>query len=84
MEIVNKYPPRSNCQRDERFLKGNKTVQWQILETLDKAGPKGMTRTVTIFSRHIWSQAELRFTGNFGPNGRIRPPHRGARAARVR
>lgn len=42
--------PVSNRQPDERFLKGNRTVQWQILEALDKAGPKGMTRTVTTFS----------------------------------
>lgn len=43
--------PEFKRQLDERFLKGNRTIQWQILEALDEAGPKGMTRTVITLSR---------------------------------
>lgn len=50
--IVIKMSPESDRHRDERFLKANRTIQWQILEALDKAGHKGMTRTVVILSHH--------------------------------
>lgn len=60
----------SDWRPDEKFLKGNRTIQWQILEALDKAGPKGMTRTVNILSCHTKGRTKLRVIGNFGPNGR--------------
>jgi hypothetical protein len=46
------YLLESESQRDERFLKANRTIQWQVLEALDEAGPKGMTRTVIAFAHH--------------------------------
>ena len=41
-------------------MKANRTTQWQILEALDKAGPKGMTRTVIVFSCRAKGRTKLR------------------------